>query len=124
MISDKDMAARSHRLRALLQQKLGVKGRDLSQSLRHAGRRLPRGLRNRGAALLRAEALARNPKTARQVDATAVQRDYEAMRQYLEGLDVAHMRRTRLLSVTAAVAANVLAVMVLFVAWLWWRGYV
>lgn len=124
MISDKDMAARSRKLRGLMQEKLGVQGRDLRQAFRRAGRRLPGGMRKRAAALMRAEMLAHNPKTARQVDAAAVERDYEAMRAYLAGLDVGEMRKARILSVAAAVAANVIAVAVLFVVWLWWRGYV
>jgi hypothetical protein len=68
--------------------------------------------------------LAQNPKTARQVDADAVERDYETVRAYLAGLDVGDMRKARLLSIAAAVAANLIMVAVLFVGWLWWRGYV
>jgi hypothetical protein len=124
MINDKDMAAKSRRLRGLMQQKLGVQGRDLRQSLRRAGRRLPKGIRKRGAALMRAEMLAYNPKTARQVDADAVEQDYEAVHAYLSALDVDEMRKSRILSVTAAVVANLIGVTVLFVLWLWWQGYV
>ena len=124
MITDKDMAKKSRKLRGLMQQKLNVRGRDLRQSLRRAGRRLPRGIRKSGAALMRAEMLAHNPKTARQIDFFAVEAAYDHMRIYLEKLDVADMRRGRILSVTGAVAANVILVAVLFVVWLWWRGYV
>ena len=124
MITDKDMAAKSRKLRGLMQQKLDVRGRNLRQSLRRAGRRLPKSVRKRGAALMRAEMLAHNPKTARQVDAEAVERDYEVVRAYLAGLDVVEMRKTRILSVTGAVVANLIVVAVLFVVWLWWRGYV
>jgi hypothetical protein len=124
MITDKDMAVKSRKLRGLLQQKLDVRGRDLGQSFGRAGRRLPKFVRKRGAALIRAEMLAHNPKTARQVDAEAVERDYEAVRAYLDGIDVAEMRKARLLSVTGAVVANLIVVAVLFIVWLWWRGYV
>ncbi|MEP1765485.1 MAG: hypothetical protein ABJJ53_02340 [Sulfitobacter sp.] len=124
MITDKDMAAKSRKLRGLLQQKLDVRGRDLRQSLRRAGRRLPRGVRKSGAALMRAEMLAHNPKTARQVDAGQVTAAFEHMRAYLEQLDVVEMRKGRILSVTGAIVANLLLVVVLFIVWLWWRGYV
>lgn len=124
MITDKDMAVKSRKLRGLMQQKLDVRGRDLRQSLKRAGRRLPRGVRKRGAALMRAEMLAHNPKTARQVDADAVERDYEAVRAYLLSLDVTEMRKTRILSLTGAIVANLIVVAVLFIVWLWWRGYV
>lgn len=118
------MAAKSRRLRGLLQQKLDVRGGDLRQTLRRAGRRLPKGMRKRGDALMRAEMLAHNPKTARQVDAGAVEQDYEVLRAYLVALDVNEMRKSRWLSVTGAVVANLILVAVLFVSWLWWRGYV
>ena len=124
MITDKDMAAKLRKLRGLMQQKLDVRGRDLRQSLRRAGRRLPKSVRKRGAALMRAEMLAHNPKTARQVDAETVERDYEFVRAHLAAIDVDEMRKTRILSVTAAVAANLIVVAVLFIVWLWWRGYV
>ncbi|MCX7567015.1 hypothetical protein OS189_11745 [Sulfitobacter sp. F26169L] len=124
MITDKDMAAKSRKLRGLMQQKLNVRGRDLRQSLRRAGRRLPRAVRKRGAELMRAEMLAQNPKTARQVDAAQVEAAYEQMRKYLESLDENEMRKARFLSMAGAVAANLILVAVLFIVWLWWRGYV
>lgn len=124
MITDKDMAAKSRKLRGLMQEKLDVRGRDLRQSLRRAGRRLPRRVRKSGAALMRAEMLAYNPKTARQVDPVQVEQDYEVLRNYLAGVDVADLRKARILSLTGAVVANLIVVAVLFVVWLWWRGYV
>jgi len=124
MISDKDMAAKSHKLCGLMQQKLDVRGDDLRQSLRRAGRLLPRAVRRSGDALVRAHMLAQNPRTARQVDAAQVEKAYAHIRAHLEALDVAEMRKARILSVAAAVAANVIGVVVLFVCWLWWQGYV
>lgn len=124
MITDKDMAAKSRKLRGLMQQKLDVRGRDLRQIFRRAGRRLPRRVRNSGAELMRAEMLAQNPKTARQVDAQAVDRAYEAVLTHLHALDVTEMRKSRILSLAGAVVANIIAVAVLFIVWLWWRGYV
>ena len=124
MITDKDMAAKSRKLRGLMQQKLDVRGRDLRQSLRRAGRRLPKSVRKRGVALTQAEILAHNPKTARQVDADAVERDYEVVRAHLIAIDVNEVRKTRILSVAGAVVANLIVVAVLFIVWLWWRGYV
>lgn len=118
------MAVKSRKLRGLMQQKLDVRGRDLRQSLRRAGRRLPKSVRKRVAALMRAEMLAHNPKTARQVDAEAVERDYEYVRAHLVAIDVDELRKSRILSVTGAVVANLIVVVVLFIVWLWWRGYV
>ncbi len=118
------MAVKSRKLRGLMQQKLDVRGRDLRQSLRRAGRRLPRSIRKRGAELMRAEMLAHNPKTARQIDAAEVGRAYDAMRMHLEAIDVRELRKSRILSLAGAIVANILLVAFLFVVWLWWRGYV
>lgn len=118
------MAAKSRKLRGLMQQKLDVRGRDLRQSLRRAGRRLPRRVRKWGAELMRAEMLAHNPKTARQVDAQSVQQAYDSMCAHLEAIDVNERRKARFLGLAGAVVANIIAVSVLFVVWLWWRGFV
>lgn len=124
MITDKDMAAKSRKLRGLMQQKLDVRGHDLRQCLRRAGRRLPKRVRVRGAELIRAEMLAHNPKTARQVDPVAVEAAYDYVRSHLEAIDVIEMRKSRILSLTGAIAANLILVAVGFVVWLWWRGYI
>ncbi|MBB3993300.1 hypothetical protein GGR95_000928 [Sulfitobacter undariae] len=124
MITDKDMAAKSRKLRGLMQQKLDVKGRDLRQSLRRAGRRLPKSVRKHGAELMQAEILAHNPKTARQVDSAAVEKSYEIVRSHLAGLDEVEIRKSRILGMTGAVVANLLLVAIMFIVWLWWRGFV
>ncbi|MEP3674812.1 hypothetical protein [Sulfitobacter sp.] len=124
MITDKDMAEKSRKLRGLMQEKLDVRGRDLRQSLRRAGRRLPRRVRKSGAALRRAELMAHNPKTARQVDAVQVDRDYAVLRDHLLQINVGERRKARLLGLAGAVVANLILVAVLFVIWLWWRGFV
>ncbi len=124
MITEKDMATRSRALRRLLQEKLGVQGRDLGDALGRAGRLLPRAVRARGDELARAEMLSRNPRIARQVDAARVARAHQALRAHLLAIDVTEQRKGRVLAVIGAVAANLLAVAVMFVVWLWWRGYV
>ncbi|MEH6644652.1 hypothetical protein [Sulfitobacter sp.] len=124
MITNNDMAAKSRKLRGLMQQKLDVRGRDLRQSFRRAGRQLPRAVRKRGAELMRAEMQAHNPKTARQLDAEAIERAYEVVRAHLEAVDVGERRKARILSLAGAIVANIIVVAVLFVIWLWWRGYV
>ena len=68
--------------------------------------------------------LAHNPKTARQVDEVTVEQAYEVVRSYLAALDVVELRKMRILSLSGAIIANLVLVAVLFVGWLWWRGYV
>ncbi|MDG1352173.1 MAG: hypothetical protein P8P70_03205 [Sulfitobacter sp.] len=68
--------------------------------------------------------LAHNPKTARQVDEVAVEQAYEVVRSDLAALDVVELHKMRILSLSGAIIANLVLVAVLFVGWLWWRGYV
>lgn len=124
MITDRDMVQKSRVLRGLLRAKLGVRSATLAQGLRRAGRRLPRGVRAQGAELVRAEMLAKNPKTARQIDPVAVARAFETVKAHLQAIDVVEERKGRALGVAGALAANLIAVAVLFIVWLWWRGYV
>lgn len=124
MMSDTDMAAKADKVLGLLYEKFGLRARDLRHGVKRAGRRLPRGVRRQAQRLGAAQALARNPRLARQIDAAAVERDYRGVVAYLRGIDVADRRRARILGLAGALAANLIAVAVLFLLWLWWRGYV
>ncbi|MEQ6248801.1 hypothetical protein ABMC89_07920 [Sulfitobacter sp. HNIBRBA3233] len=124
MMSDRDMAAKANAVLGLLREKFGVQARDLRRGVRRVGRRLPRRVRERADRLVAAETLAQNPKLARQIDAAAVEKDFDAVVSHLRGIDVADRRRGRLLAVAATIAANLLAVIAAFIVWLWWRGYV
>ncbi len=124
MMDSKDMATRSGALRAQMLEKLGVKSVTLAQGFRRAGRRLPRRIRARGKALADAEAMICNPKLARQLDAHAVLRDFEEVSAHLRGIDVADRRKGAWLQLAGAIAANLLAVGIGFLAWLFWRGYI
>ena len=107
-----------------MQAKLGVQGRDLDHALRKAGRRLPGDVRKQGNALARAEFFAQNPKMARRLDAQSVETAFDRVMAHLESIDAVEDRRDRLLGVAGAVAFNLLFVVVGFVVFLWWRGYV
>ncbi|MBD3664314.1 hypothetical protein [Sulfitobacter aestuariivivens] len=124
MFQDQDIHTKAETLRKQLQEKLGVRSRDLSQALKRAGRRLPRRVRGEGQALVRAEKLAANPKLARQLNSAEVDRAYATVAAHLKDIDVADARKGKLLSLAAAVAGNLLIVIAGFLVWLWWRGYV
>ncbi len=124
MLDHKDIAAKSLAIRQQLEAKLGVKSRDLSQALRRAGRRLPRRVRAYGTVLADAEKLAGNPKLARQIDGGAVGDAYVHLTTHLRTIDVADARKGRILGIIGLIAFNLLLVIVAFIIWLWWRGYV
>jgi hypothetical protein len=124
MIDTDDMAQRSAKLREAFEAKLGVRGRDLDQSLRRAGRMLPRRLRRQGRLLASAERMAGNPRLSRQADGGDVGRAFDAMDTYLAGVDAGERRRARLIALGASVGFNLLMVFALVVLWLWWRDIV
>jgi len=124
MMDHKDIAAKSLTIRQQLEVKLGVRSRDLSQALRRAGRRLPRQVRAQAAILVAAEKQAGHPKLVRQLDDAAVRTAYANVTAHLRAIDVADARKGRILSIAGVIAFNLLLVVVAFITWLWWHGYV
>ena len=124
MLDHKDISAKSLAIRQQLEAKLGVKSRDLSQALRRAGRRLPRRVRAQAAVLVEAEKRAGHPKLARQMDGGAVREAYAHVTAHLRAIDGADARKGRILGLAGVIAFNLLLIIVAFVIWLWWRGYV
>ncbi len=124
MLDQKDIETKVLKLRRALHAKLGVKGRDLAQALRRAGRRLPRHLRTRGAQLVQAEFFARNPKMARRLDSAEVDAAFDEVMTHLGAIDLRKERVDRLLGIAGAIAFNLLVVLIGFTVFLWWRGYV
>ncbi|NNE51649.1 MAG: hypothetical protein HKN30_04525 [Sulfitobacter sp.] len=119
-----DLDARAERLRALFEEKFRLKSRTLSRALRKAGRRLPRRHRRQVEALLEAQSRAKHPKLAVQIDAASVMKGCDEVAVYLKTLDPEKARRDRLLNLAALIAFYLLAVIIAFVYFLWWRGYV
>jgi hypothetical protein len=124
MITEKEITAKTQALQRQIKIKLGVSARDLEQALRRAGRRLPRRVRAQGARLVAAQKLAGHPKLVRQIDAQALTQAYDDVSGHLMAIDLADRRKARILGLAGAIALNLLIVMVAFLVWLWWRGYV
>lgn len=123
MLTEKEINAKSQALLRLLQAKLGVRGRDLEQAMRRAGRRLPHRVRGPAARLVAAQKMAGHPKLARQLDPREFSRAYADVSAHLAAIDVADRRKGRLIGLAAVVAANLLIVITAFLFWLSWRGY-
>jgi len=123
MLTEKEINAKSQALLRLLQAKLGVRGRDLEQAMRRAGRRLPHRVRGQAARLVAAQKMSGHPKLARQLDPREFSRAYAEVSAHLAAIDVADRRKGRLIGLAAVVAANLLIVITAFLFWLSWRGY-
>lgn len=112
------------RIGALLQERMGVKGRDLQRQLRVAGRRLPRRVRTDALSVARAAEVARNPKLARMVDEASVARAARNVIAHLETIDPREAMKDRVLWALGKVSAFGIAVFVVMVYVAWKRGLV
>ncbi len=124
MMDTKDITHKVETVQDLLTAKFGIKRRPLAQMMMKAGRRLPGRLHKRARVLSDAQALGGHPKLARQMDMAAVDQAYEDCVAHLTAIDVADRRKGRVLGIAGAIVFNLLIVLVGFVLWLWWRGYV
>lgn len=112
------------RVNQLLEERLRLKGGTLEDKLRRAGRRLPRAVRDAGAALAAAVAMMQSPKLMHQVDDETVAVAYDTCVRHLTKINPGEARRGLILNMAASIAFSLLVVAVLFVAVLYWRGYV
>lgn len=111
-------------IEALLAERLHIRGRNPSDSLRKAHRLLPRRLRREALTLSRADALSAHPKLRRQIDRAAVERAHAALARHLRGIDPAARRRAKILDLLAFAALAILLTGAGLVAWMRWRGLV
>ncbi len=109
-------------LSAALERHLGVKGRTLAQQVKRAGRRLPRRVRADARLLSEAEAVAGHPRLLRQLDQAQLDRALQDLTTHLAGIDRAEARRTRILSMLAGIAFNMILLFAAVVVLLRMRG--
>lgn len=112
------------RVSALLEQRLKASGPTLEARIKRAGSKLPRKVRDAAEALVQATQMAENPKLMRQIDFEAVAVAYDICVRHLNTVNRADRRRGMLLDAGARIAFALLAVAVLVVGVLYWRGFV
>ena len=112
------------RVAELMEQKLRLPGKGLADKTRRAGRLLPKKVRVAAAALAEAAALAQNPKLYLQLDAGTIAADYDTCLKHLGAVSAGGRQRGLFISMASGVAFSLLAVAVLLLAVLWWRGLV
>jgi hypothetical protein len=71
------------RIADLLEQKMRIKGHDLSQKLSKGGHRLPRRVRDEAEKLAKMAELATNPKLMKQLDFAAASKAYDYCSRHL-----------------------------------------
>ena len=118
------LSAQSDHLKSLLDEKFGLAKGTLAQRLRRLGRRVPSRVRRDIAVLVEAEANTGHPKLLRMQNHAAIAAAYARAVAHLERIDVADRRRAKLLHLTADLMMKVLVVIALFLAVLYWRGFI
>jgi len=108
---------------ALLREKLGVRGADLSVALRRARYRLPRRVYQQATALVRAEPLAGHPKLRLTLDQAALAAAATGVRAHLESINVADRRKGWLLGMLGGLSFNLILAFALLIVVLVWRGF-
>ena len=113
----------AERVAALLEERLGVKGRGLGDKVRRAGGKLPRKVREAALALARAAEMAPVPKLFLQLDPEDVANDYDVCLRFLNGLDKWDRRKGLAQSWLLSLVTSLALFALLLVLFLRWRGY-
>lgn len=112
------------RIAALMDQRLGARGRTLAEKLRHSGRALPRNIRAEAEVLALAADQAAHPKLMRQIDQDQITRAYDLCLRHLQGLDRGALRRGAAMDIASSIAFRLFVVAALLAVVLWWRGLI
>jgi len=113
----------AERVAGLMEERLRVRGRGLTEKLRKGGRLLPRKVRAAAETLAQAAVMAQNPRLLMQIDREAVAEAYDLCVRHLGGISVAQRRKGLVLNIAASMAFSVLVVAGLLLAVLYWRGF-
>jgi len=93
-----DYFARMDALKQQLRDVHGIRAKDLPTALRKARRELPKALRQSGFEFAAAGAMIGHPKLERMIDFADLRATHEEISEYLDQVDVADIRRGRLLA--------------------------
>lgn len=112
------------RVAELMEERLRLRGQGLAEKTRRAGRLLPKKVRLAAQALAEAAAAAQNPKLYLQLDAEKISADYDICLKHLGAVQAGGRGKTLLVNMASGVAFSLLAVAVLVLVVIWWRGLV
>jgi hypothetical protein len=111
------------RVGQLLEERLGIGGRDLEARLRKGGRMLPKRVREAAQRLSDAAEKSRNPKLVGQIDMGAVSGAYDTCLKHLMAIDPAENKRGALSGMVGFVGGGIFLLGVGIIALLVWRGF-
>ena len=108
---------------AALQAKFHVRPAPFAKLVSKSVKRLPRKLRKQARLLVEADVISTNPKLRMTLDQKGLSRAGRQILAYLETVDLAQDRRDRWLSGLGGAAFSLIAVVVLLLVVLRWRGF-
>ncbi|MCF1709218.1 hypothetical protein L0V05_10355 [Tabrizicola sp. J26] len=111
------------RVAALMEERLGLRGRSLADKLRRSGRVLPAAIRSEIGVIEEAARHAQNPKLKLRIDEARVARAFDLSVRHLSRIDASARRRNTWIGVANSIAISLFAVLVLTLGVLHWRGY-
>ena len=111
------------RVAGLLEERLNLRGRDLSAKLRRSGRQLPKKVREGAKFLAMAAEKSKHPKLLGQIDMGEVADAYDVCVRHLMTIDPVGRRRDTIAGMIGSVGIGVLVLALGILALLAWRGY-
>lgn len=124
MIDSSDIAPKIARLEKLMARKFGASSGPFEARVRKVGRRVPSKVRSDLKALSELWRLAQNPKLGRQLDPARFDALYQRVKLHLDAVDAADRRKGAILGALGGLAFNLIALFVVVLAVLLWRGFV
>lgn len=108
----------------LLEERLHIKGKGLTEKLRKGGRLLPRKVRVAAEQLADAATRSQNPKLLLQINEAAVAGAYDICSKHLGKIDVADRRIGKVLRTASSMVISLTVVAAIVIGVLFWRGYI
>ncbi len=108
----------------LLRKKLGLRDKTLAESVKRAKRRLPRRIYKQALVLAKAEKMAEHPKLRLVLDTPALEKASQEVQEHLNAINLADRRWAAFLGVLGSLSFNLIALTVIALVFLWWRGLI
>jgi len=108
----------------LLRKKLGVRDKTLAESVKRAKRRLPRRVYKQALVLAQAEEMADHPKLRLVLDTPKLTKASEDVQGHLRAINLADRRWGWFLGLLGSLSFNLIALTILVLVFLWWRGLI
>lgn len=118
-----DYLARTEALKQQLRDVHGIRARDLPGALRKARRDLPKALRKSGFEFAAARAMIGHPKLEMMMDFADLRARHDALSAHLDQVDVADVRRGRLLAMLGRLAFYFIVIVGGYITWAVWAGH-